>query len=776
MQFAKLSVATALLLSPSAFAEDRGGTKLTPVPFTDVKLRDPFWSPRMETNRTVTIRHDFEMCEKTGRIHNFEVAAGLKPGEFKGIHYDDSDVYKVIEGASYSLTTHPDPQLEKYLDDLIAKIAAAQRPDGYLYTFHTIKNGTKDRYTNLKDGHELYCGGHMIEAAVAHYRATGKKNFLDVATKYADHVASVFGPDKRHGIDGHEEIELALFKLADVTGQTKYADLARFFVDERGHKDCGRPLWGKYYQDHEPATNFDEVVGHAVRMTYLLCAMTDIAARDKDPKYTEAVNRLWDDLVGTKMYLTGGIGSRHDGEAFGEAFELPNETAYAETCAAVGNALWNHRMNLLHGDAKYADVVERVVYNGFLSGVSLGGDRFFYVNPLASRGGHHRKEWYGTACCPVNVVRFLPSLPGYVYATSDDGVYVNLYAQSDATVPVKGQKVKLSQETRYPWDGKVKMTVTPERSGPFSIFLRIPEWVEPGQATLKVNGERMEHLPTSNGYAPVRVVWKAGDTIELDLPMPVKRVAAHPKVEAQQGRVALQRGPVVYCLEAVDNGGNVTRLSLPTDAELTTEHRSDLLGGVTVIKGRAQARTAVGGSETYEFTAVPYHAWDHRAPGEMMVWVPQDASLAKAPPPPTIANTSTATASHVNPSDTLDALSDGDAGKGAGDQSIPRFTWWSRKGTAEWVQYAFRESKTVSGVEVNWFDDTAAGGGCALPESWTVLYRDGNAWKPVKETTSNQEGGKGTVRFEPVNTTALRLQVKLKDGRSGGVLEWGVVE
>ena len=770
MHSAKLTILTCLLPSLAFAAES--GTKLTPVPFTEVKLRDRFWAPRMEVNRTVTIKHDFEMCEKTGRIANFEVAGGLKQGQFKGIHYDDSDVYKVIEGASYSLTTHPDPQLEKYLDDLIAKIAAAQRPDGYLYTFHTIRNGGKERYTNLKDGHELYCGGHMIEAAVAHHRATGKKNLLDVATKYADHVASVFGPDKQHGIDGHEEIELALFKLADVTGQKKYADLAKFFVDERGHKDCGRPLWGKYYQDHEPVTRFPEVVGHAVRMTYLLCAMTDIAARTGDTEYKLAVDRLWNDLVGTKMYVTGGIGSRHDGEAFGEAYELPNESAYAETCAAVGNALWNHRMNLLHGDAKYADVVERIVYNGFLSGVSMKGDRFFYVNPLASRGGHHRKEWYGTACCPVNVVRFLPSLPGYVYATSDDGVYVNVYAQGDATVPVKGQKVRISQDTNYPWDGKVKMTISPEKPGPFSVFLRIPEWVEAGKASLKINGERMEHLPVNNGYAPVRVVWKSGDTIELDLPMPVKRVKADPKVEANRGRVALQRGPVVYCLEAVDNGGNVTRLSLPPNSELKTEHRSDLLGGVTVIKGKAQARTA-GGEETYEFTAVPYHAWDHRQPGEMMVWVPEDSSLAKVPPPPTIANTSTAAASHRNPSDTLEALSDGDAGRGPGDQSIPRFTWWDHKGTKEWIQYTFREPKKVGGVEVKWFDDTAAGGGCALPQSWRVLYRDGDEWKPVNETAG---GPAGAMRFEPVTTTALRLEVQLQTGRSGGVLEWAVAE
>ena len=758
--------------------------KLTPVPFPSVKVRDRFWAPRLETNRAVTIPHDFKMCEETGRVANFEVAGGLRQGEFKGIHYDDSDVYKVIEGAAYSLTTHPDPKHDQYLDRLIAKIAKAQRPDGYQYTFNTakFKDDPAKRYSDLKDGHELYCGGHMIEAAVAHFRATGKKSLLDVATKYADHVDRTFGdgPGRKHGIDGHEEIELALFKLADVTGEQRYAKLAEFFVRERGHNACGRKLFGQYYQDFEPVTRFDEVLGHAVRMAYLLCAMTDLAARTGDAEYRTAVDRLWDDLVGTKMYVTGGIGARHAGEAFGDAYELPNESAYAETCAAVGNALWNHRLNLLHGDGKYADVVERVVYNGFLSGVALGGDRFFYVNPLASRGAHHRKEWYGTACCPVNVVRFLPSLPGYVYATSQDGIYVNLYAESDASVPFRGQTVRIAQETKYPWEGKVKLSVRPERPGPFSLFLRIPEWADASKATLTINGQRMKELPVNNGYAPVRVVWKESDTVELDLPMPVKRVKAHPKVAANVGRVALQRGPVVYCLEAVDNGGRVSHLSLPPDAELATEHRPDLLGGVTVITGTALAR-GEDDSKPVPFTAVPYHAWDHRAAGEMAVWLPEDPKLARPVLKPTVANTSRASASHVNPTDTLDALSDGDAGSGPGDTWIPRFTWWDRKGTQEWVQYDFRRPARVSGVTVHWFDDTGAGGGCGLPRSWQVLYRDGDAWKPVraKRNAGNVAGPPGVaegVEFEPVETSGLRLQVRLAPGKSGGILEWRVTE
>ncbi len=605
-----------MLFAMTAHGAPPATQPLKPVPFTDVKFRDDFWAPRLETNRTVTIPHDFAMCEKTGRLANFARAAGREKGDFQGIFYDDSDVYKVIEGAAYSLATHPDPKLDKYLDDLIDTIAAAQQPDGYLYTFYTLK-GLDKKFTNLKDNHELYCAGHLIEAAVAHKRATGKDSLLNVARKLADHIDSVFGADKRHDIDGHEEIELALFKLADLTGEKRYETLAKFFVDERGHSACGRKLTGKYHQDVGPVVDQKEVMGHAVRQMYMLCAMTDFAARAGDAggvgaRYTAAVDRLFDDLVGTKMYVTGGIGARHEGEAFGDAFELPNETAYNETCAAIGNALWNHRMNLLHADASYFDVVERVLYNGFLSGVSLGGDKFFYVNPLASNGKHHRQAWYETACCPVNVVRFLPSLPGYAYATRGDSLYVNLYAKGDATVRVGGQTVKLATETRYPWGGSVLMTITPERLGPMALHLRIPGWCDDGgaggSAGASVNGNAVERR-IENGYLVIDRGWNPGDRVQLSLPMPIKRVKADPRVKANEGRVALQRGPIVYCVEATDNGGKVSHLRAKADGNYTHAFRDDLLGGVHAIKGDG------------ELLAVPYYAWDHREPGEMAVWL-----------------------------------------------------------------------------------------------------------------------------------------------------------
>jgi DUF1680 family protein len=600
-----------MCLAVNAVSADVPSTQpLTLVPFTAVKFRDEFWAPRIETNRTVTIPHDFAMCEKTGRIANFARAAGREKGDFQGIFYDDSDVYKVIEGAAYSLATHPDEKLDAYLDNLIDTIAAAQQPDGYLYTFYTLK-GLDKRYSEMRKMHELYCAGHLIEAAVAHKRATGKDSLLSVARKLADHIDSVFGPDKRHDIDGHEEIELALFKLADLTGEKRYEKLAKFFVDERGHTACGRALTGKYHQDVGPVIDQKEVMGHAVRQMYLLCAMTDYAARG-DARYTAAVDRLFGDLVGTKMYITGGVGARHQGEAFGDAFELPNDTAYNETCAAIGNALWNARMNLLHADAKYFDVVERVIYNGFLSGVSLAGDKFFYVNPLASDGKHHRQQWYQTACCPVNVVRFLPSLPGYQYATRGNAIHVNLYAKSDATIDVDGQRVRIAQETRYPWGGSVLLNITPGLLSEFELRLRIPGWCDTegdAAASASLNGDKVERR-IENGYlviGPRR--WKLGDRVQLSLPMAIKREKADPRVKADVGRVALQRGPVVYCVEAVDNGGKVSQLRSKPDTKYTIEYRADLLGGLNVIKGDDG------------LLAIPYYAWDHREPGEMAVWL-----------------------------------------------------------------------------------------------------------------------------------------------------------
>ena len=602
-------------------------TSLTPVAFTSVQLSDEFWATRLETNRTQTLAYCFSKCEETGRLANFAKAAGQLEGEFEGIYYNDSDVYKVIEGAAYSLAAHPDPELDSYLDNLIDDIAAAQEPNGYLNTYHTLVEPEK-KWTNIRRMHELYCAGHLFEAAVAHYQATTKRSLLEVAIKLADHIESVFGPGKRHDVPGHQEIEIGLVKLARVTGDERYAALAKFFLDQRGRaKD--RESYGPYCQDHKPVVDQDKPVGHAVRAMYQYCGMADVAALTGNEAYLNALDNLWRNEVETKLYLTGGVGARGRGEAFGGDYELPNATAYNETCAAIGNAMWNHRMNLLHGDAKYADVLERIIYNGFLSGVSLSGDRFFYPNPLESNGEYHRSEWFNTSCCPVNVVRFVPSIAGYVYAHDDNDLYVNLYVAGNAVVSLADAEVRITQETRYPWDGKVRLTVDPGAERAFAMNLRIPGWATNSPVpsdlysyvskersesiTIHINGSPIDDVQMQRGYARLDRTWRVGDVIELNLPMPVRLVLSHAKVEANIGRIAIERGPIVYCLEAMDVDAPLKDIVLTVDSKLTAEHRSDLLGGVTVINGKANQSG---------FTAIPYYAWDHREPGAMIVWIP----------------------------------------------------------------------------------------------------------------------------------------------------------
>ncbi|MGB2822698.1 MAG: beta-L-arabinofuranosidase domain-containing protein [Phycisphaerae bacterium] len=789
------SVALAAISATHVLAAGGPLRKLQAVPFTEVAVRDAFWAPRIETNRSRSIPHNFKWCRQTGRFSNFAKAGGLMAGGFEGIYFNDSDVYKVLEGASYSLQAHPDPNLDRQVDEVIAWIAAAQRPDGYLNSYYTLKE-PKRKWTNCRVRHELYCAGHMFEAAVAHYRATGKKTLLSVAVRFADHIGEIFGPDKRHDVPGHEEIELALVKLAGATGNDKYLKLARFFLDIRGCKSDKRPdVYGPYCQDHLPVTEQSEPTGHAVRAMYLYSGMADVAAATGDRAYVDALGRLWANTVEKKMYITGAIGSTRHGEAFGKDYQLPNDTAYCETCASIGMCLWNHRMNLLHADAKYMDTFERTAYNGFLAGVDLGGEKFFYVNPLASRGRHHRQPFYGCACCPTNVVRFLPSLPGYVYATGDDAIYVNLFAAGTARVKLGERTVTLKQETRYPWDGRVRITVSPDAPADFTFYLRSPGWIpgrtgkddlhrtEPAERSdlwsmVFTEPRKLKGLENVRGYVALRQTWKVGDVIELAIPMPIQRVYSHAAVEANTGRVALQRGPIVYCIEAADNGGAVSDLYLPRDAKLTAEFRKDLLGGVTVITGRARRQVEEDRVEDVEITAVPYYAWDHRTPGEMAVWIAEDPNQARARPAPTVASRAKATASHVWPSDATDAMNDRIEPKGSSDHSIPRLTWWDHRGTAEWVQYAFKEPTKVRGVEVYWFDDKPRGGGCRAPKSWRVAYKAGEEWRPV--AGASEYGTKinqyNEVTFDAVTTTALRIEVQLQPKFSGGILEWRVKE
>jgi len=646
-----------------AAAKPRKDYPIEPVPFTQVKFTDEFWAPRIETNRTVSIPYSFGKCEETGKIDNFAIAGGLMTGEHKGdFPFDDTDPYKILEGASYSLSVHPDPKLDKYLDDLIVKIAAAQEDDGYLYTCRTnkcerLKNWYGDeRWSKLAGSHELYNMGHLYEAAVAHYQATGKRTLLDVAVKNADFLDTVFGPGKNEGWPGHQVIEMGLAKLYRATGNEKYLQLAKFYLDTRG------PGGNPYNQSHQKPADQSEAVGHAVRASYMYCGMADVAALTGDERYLRAAERIWQNVVGRKLYLTGGIGASGAGEAFGKDYELPNETAYCETCAAIGNVMWNYRMFLSSGMGKYIDVLERTLYNGLISGVSLQGDTFFYPNPLASHGQHKRDPWFSCACCPGNMTRFVASIPGYVYAKAGDTLYVNLFVSGTGTVNMKNNAVQIKQETQYPWDGAVKITIEPERPAKFTIAVRRPGWTQNNpvpsdlyhygekndgpQMNFKFTNHEPEHsislrypFRTGDDFVYFDQRWEKGDVIELDFPMPVRRVLAHENVEANRGRVAIERGPIVYCAEWPDNGGHVHNLVLPDDAKLTPERRKDLLGGVTVVRGKALAVSYGDDGKSLvkkeqDFTAIPYYAWAHRGQGEMAVWLARDIVAAEAATPP----------------------------------------------------------------------------------------------------------------------------------------------
>jgi len=766
-----------------------------PVAFNLVNVVDKFWSPRLEINRAVTIPYCFQMCEETGRIRNFEKAAGLKEGKHEGIYFNDSDVYKVMEGAAYSLQVHPETMMRLYLDKLIAVMAGAQWEDGYLYTFYSLpQRQPEKRWTNEKDMHEQYCMGHLFEGAVAHYQVTGDKAFLDIATRCADYICQVFGPGKRTDPPGHQEIEIGLCKLYRVTGDGKYLDMAKFLLDSRGRKgnrgpDGNTGLYGEYAQDHIPVIEQTEATGHSVRAAYMYTGMADVAALTGNMDYIKAIESIWHDVVGTKLYVTGGIGASGGNEGFSGKYELPNLTAYCETCASFANIFWNHRMFLMQGDAKYIDVLERTLYNAALSGIGANGDRFFYPNVLESKGSE-RSPWFDCACCPSNVARFVPSVPGYTYACRDKDVYVNLFISSDGTIQTAGTKVKLSQQTEYPWKGKTSIKVEPQKSERFTVCVRIPGWARneavpsdlytfmtpvDDKHTLKVNGKAISPS-IEKGYARIERQWQKGDTIELDLPMPVRRVIANEAVKADRGRVALQRGPIVFCLEGPDNEGKVLTVAIADDAKLKSEHRPDLLNGVTVITGKAQVAKRSGDGKvvaagTRPFTAIPYYAWAHRGRAPMTVWPARELQSARPEPTDTLTYTSKTTASFVHVS--LAAIKDQVVPENSADSSAQQLDFWPHKGTTEWLQFEWKDKHEISSVQVYWFDDTGRGE-CHLPKSWQVLYRDADsAFKPVKNTSAYgvEKDTFNKVTFEPVKTDALKIEITLQREWSAGVQE-----
>lgn len=785
------------------------------VPFTDVHFTDDFWLPRMEINRTVSIPSAFHQCEINGRFDNFALAGGLIKGEHKGdFSFDDTDPYKIIEGASYSLAVKYDPKLDAYLDSVITLISAAQEPDGYLTTCVTNKctrlSGWwgSSRWEKI-NSHELYNSGHLYEAAVAHYKATGKKTLLNVAIKNADLVCQVFGPNEgqKHVPSGHPIIEMALTKLYNVTDDEKYLKMARYFVDETGRGTDGHKL-SPYSQDHKPIIDQDEIVGHAVRAGYLFSGVTDVASLQHDKKLFDAVNRVWENMASKKLYLNGGIGSRPQGEGFGPNYELNNFNNYCETCASIANVYWNQRMFLATGDSKYIDVLERTLYNGLIAGVSLSGDKFFYDNPMGTPGGHARQQWFGCACCPGNVTRFMASVPGYVYAIDQKDVYVNLFVGGNSKLKVGDTEVELVQKTQYPWNGDVEIDVTPNKNDKFTLLVRIPGWAKnkpvPSdlyayvdgsnpQVKVLVNGsETKKH--TRAGYWVIEREWKKGDKVTLTMDMPVRRVEANPQVRYDKGLLAMERGPILYALESIDQKRDyIFDIVIPRDSKIESHFEKNLLNGVVVLEGNAFAveKDSASGKvieKPLTFKAIPYSTWNNRGIGQMVVWTPATKEYAIVKPEPTIA-------SEAMPVDGW-GFNDQFEPTSSDDINTPYHYWWLKAGTEESIGYKFKKPERISSVEVYWLAFDHYDVIYKAPESWKLLYKTGNTWKEVKNTSpyGTELDKYNKVSFEPVTTTELKMVVQLqrpktekaaeengpqvvdvgRKGYSGGVIEWKV--
>ena len=785
-----------------------------PVPFTSVRITGGLLQARQATNTLVTLPFALDQCESSDRLKNFDLAAETMRRRAAGettfqnkpptvYPFDDSDVFKAIEGAAFCLSVQPDPALAARVEGFIKRIAAAQEPDGYLYTWRTMHPDSPahdwihpQRW--LKDpqlSHELYNLGHLYEAGVAHAQATGSRTLLDICLKSAELVQRDFGDGEPRIAPGHQVIEMGFAKLYRQTGDPRWVALARFFVEARGHGG------NAYSQDHKPVVEQTEAVGHAVRANYLYSGMADVAALTGDQRYLSAITRIWENVVSRKLHLTGGCGARAAGEAYGDDYELPNR-CYNETCAAVAFLFWNHRMFLMTGDAKYMDVFERSLYNGVLSGVSLSGDRFFYPNPLEYDGkevnnhGHAgRAPWFGCACCPPNILRTIASLGGYICAVQGDKLFVNLYAQSESTATVAGRQVKIEQTTRYPWDGAISLRVKPDQPCRLTLCLRIPGWAEgkplpselyayddpqPTAWSVRVNGQPVSARP-EHGFTAITREWKDGDEVVLDLPMPVRRVAGHPMIPATRGRVALERGPVVYAFEGIDNDNAVFEIVLPADAKVTPEHRADLLGGVTVLQvaqagkvRRAEAGALVTGPA--QLTAIPYAVWANRGLSPMTTWVAREAAYARPAPLPTLASKAKITTSFHRGGMDPGRLNDQLLPRNATDGFAPNFDFWPHKGTAEWVAYEFAQPTPVKAVTVSWFDDTGSGE-CRLPASWRLLHRTAEGqWQPVRGASDYtiRKSEPVKVTFAPVTTKALRLEVQLPANYSAGLYEWEV--
>ena len=823
-----LSVATLLSISAAVAQDKNGGYPITQVPFTSVKVtQGTFWGQRLEASRDVTIPLAFSKCEETHRYQNFSRAAEhikdpskVFPIDQNAYSFDDTDPYKTLEGASYLMQTFPKAtfkgkSMDKYCDSVIAVIASGQEPDGYINTFRTMNpdqphkwEGSK-RWSRVEDlSHEFYNLGHLCEAAVAHYRATGKKSLLNIATKYADCVVREIGknPGQACVVPGHQIAEMGLAKLYIATGKKQYLDQAKFFLDQRGVRN---PEWeqrrgglydkdgyfhslSEYSQSHKPVLEQDEAVGHAVRAGYMYAGMADVAALTGDKGYIDAIDRIWENIVGKKFYITGGVGATASGEAFGKNYELPNMSAYCETCAAIAQVYLNYRLFLLHGDSKYYDALERSLYNGVISGISIDGGRFFYPNPLQSMGQHQRQAWFGCACCPSNAARFIPSLPQYIYAVKDNALYVNLFNGNTVTTKVGGKAVTLEQQTNYPWDGDVTINMK-KVGGKFTLNIRIPGWVK-GEVvpsdlytyadgknlgySVKVNGQPVQS-ELQQGYFAIDRVWKQGDKVEVHFDMEPRIVKANGKVTQDKGRVSIEKGPIVYCAEYPDNTCDVLSVLINQDPKFQT-------GSVSIAN--TTMPTLITDAQTLNFdksgrlqtkderlTLIPYYAWNHRGPGKMTVWIPIDLSATTPAQPASISSESKVTGSKRN-LPALSAVNDRLMPADGDDRSVPYTHWWPTKNTTEWLQYDFKEAATVSTSTVFWFDD-GPWGGCRVPKSWKLYYKDAaGQWAEVQNPSKYGivKGAPNIVNFTPVKTTAMKLEIVQPEDFSCGVFEWSL--
>ncbi|MEI8281756.1 MAG: beta-L-arabinofuranosidase domain-containing protein [Armatimonadota bacterium] len=761
--------------------------KIEPVSWMNVRVKSDFWSPRQKSLLTHTLREQFDQLVSKKYKQNFERAAKRLTGGYVGYVFNDSDVYKVLEAASYTLGIERAPWLEKELDEWIDLISRAQEPDGYLDCHYQLME-PKNKWTNLRDNHEMYCAGHLFEAAAAHYQATGKTTFLNVARKLADHMDARFGPGKRMGYPGHPETELALFKLARATSEQRYFKLAEFFLNSRGSKwfatEHNTPMSeynGDYWSDNAMIRDHDTIIGHAVRAAYLMSGATDLARATDDPKLVSMLDRIWASTTEKRMFVTGGIGPSGSNEGFTVDYDLPTFSAYQESCASIANALWNYRMALLHGDGKYADVMETAIYNGSLAGINYQGDKYYYTNPLASHGGHHRQDWFACACCPPNLARLIGQVGGLAYAQSADAAYVMLYVGGSAKLNVGRTDVGLKVDTKYPYDGSIKVTVDPAVSKYFTLNLRVPSWVE--GIGIRVNG-RSERFSAQMGFAKIQRTWKKGDSVTMDIDMRVRRVISHPSVKETFGMYSFERGPLVYCLEGVDNKFDMDKMGVPVSGAVVPKVDPSLFGGTVILEGDAflareqdwngKLFADTSTTSSVKFRAIPYCFWDNRGSSEMRVWVnpnPMPSPLRG------MEKDASVSMSFKSPNSDPGGVNDGYIPSDSNQNSPRQCHFWPHKGGQEWVQYSFPSDRTVTSTRIYWFDDTGHGE-CRIPRSWVLQVKEGNDWKtvPLKqgETYSLVLNAWNEVHFAPVKGQEFRILLDQQKNWASGIHEWQI--